>query len=58
MIDRCACCSEYVPEGRQVCERCELIGPKELILILKKEGQRCEVDGGSVRGVSAKKARR
>ena len=23
MIDTCVCCGSYVPEGRQVCKKCE-----------------------------------
>lgn len=58
MIDRCVCCGEYVPEGRQVCERCELIGPKELLIILKREAARREVDGGRVSRIYTETTRR
>lgn len=54
MVDRCVMCGEYVPEGRQVCERCELIGPKELLIILKREAVGREVDGGTIHGVPRK----
>lgn len=54
-IDTCICCGEHVPEGRQVCQRCELIGPKELLLILKREAQRREMDERPVHGVLEKK---
>lgn len=55
MPDRCVMCGEIIPEGRQVCIRCELTGPKELILILsKREEQHNEPqdDRGRVHGVS------
>jgi|LSQX01.1.fsa_nt_gb hypothetical protein len=39
MLDKCVICGEIIPEGRQVCIRCELTGPKELILILSKRGE-------------------
>lgn len=54
MIDTCVCCGEYVPEGRQICQRCELIGPKDLLLILQKGAEQDEMDGGPIHGLSQK----
>jgi len=36
-MNTCVACGNVIPEGIQVCKRCELIGPKELIEILIKE---------------------
>lgn len=39
-MNTCVACGNVIPEGIQVCKRCELIGPKELIEILKKGRER------------------
>lgn len=36
-MDTCAICGGYVPEGRQICQMCELTRPKELVQILSKK---------------------
>lgn len=33
MEDRCVCCGEIIPEGRQVCIRCEIMAEAEEDLI-------------------------
>lgn len=33
MEDRCVCCGEIIPEGRQVCIRCEIMAETEEDLI-------------------------
>lgn len=35
--DRCVCCGEYVPEGRQICNNCETGRIKEVTSLLLKE---------------------
>lgn len=43
MVDTCIVCGTVIPEGRQVCPRCELLSPKELIRILARErGYQCD----------------
>ena len=37
VVDRCVVCGDIVPEGRQVCMKCELTNPKEFTLMIKKQ---------------------
>lgn len=37
MIDRCVICGEYIVEGRQICEMCEMTN---LTMMLKNEQKR------------------
>lgn len=45
MEDRCICCGEIVPEGRQVCPECENGGkqmtPEEIVRALKQSCSGC-----------------
>lgn len=41
--DRCVCCGEYVPEGRQVCPNCEKGSS------IKDSGNRTKFPTGAVR---------
>ncbi len=50
MDDKCVCCGEYVPEGRQVCSKCETS-------TIKDSGQRTEFITGAVRDMHQGKGR-
>ena len=50
MDDKCVCCGEYVPEGRQVCNSCE--GGR-----IKDSGNRTEFGTGAVRDMHQGKGR-
>ena len=50
MDDKCVCCGEYVPEGRQVCSKCET-SP------IKDSGKRTEFITGAVRDMHQGKGR-
>lgn len=42
-MNTCVACGAVIPEGIQVCKRCELIGPKELIEVLVNEREQEDV---------------
>lgn len=50
MDDKCICCGEYVPEGRQVCSQCE--GSS-----IKDSGKRTMFESGAVRDMHQGKGR-
>ena len=44
MVDRCVCCGEIIPEGRQICLICEKGEPMtkgEAIMILSRHLMQC-----------------
>lgn len=50
MDDKCICCGEYVPEGRQVCSSCEVSS-------IKDSGERTQFETGAVRDMHKGKGR-
>lgn len=51
MQDRCVCCGEYVPEGRQVCPNCEKGSS------IKDSGNRTKFPTGAIRDMHQGKGR-
>lgn len=51
MQDRCVCCGQYVPEGRQVCPNCEKGSS------IKDSGNRTKFSTGAVRDMRRGKGR-
>ena len=45
MTDKCVICGGYLPEGRQVCKKCELSEPKELVKIMSKKTDTFTIPG-------------
>ena len=52
MDDKCVCCGEYVPEGRQVCPTCD-----KTYVSLKDSGERTMFNTGAVRDMHLGKGR-
>lgn len=52
MDDKCVCCGEYVPEGRQVCPTCD-----NTYVSLKDSGERTLFNTGAVRDMHQGKER-
>lgn len=46
MEDKCVCCGEYVPEGRQVCKSCETVHGAEWIKNNLHQNSKVEVVSG------------
>lgn len=52
MDDKCVCCGEYVPEGREVCPTCD-----KTYVSLKDRGERTMFNTGAVRDMHLGKGR-